>query len=112
DKMTNDSIPFARINILFARDFMQLLPVLDVTLYMPNKINHFFSLPNLQMIKGIKQKHDIDPLLFSPWTVVNTTDDPFYTSILENMHCENLMKTQILALRSKVLGNNKINSPE
>ncbi|CAG8732791.1 142_t:CDS:1 [Cetraspora pellucida] len=132
-KMTNDSTPFTEINILFARDFMQLLPVLDVALYMLNKINHFFSSPNLQTIKGVKRKHDIDPLLFGLQTVVNTTDrslwlnvkyviqlkfpmrqidDPFYASILENMCCENLTETQISALRSKVLGDNKINSPE
>ncbi|CAG8662930.1 22092_t:CDS:10, partial [Cetraspora pellucida] len=37
-KVTDDLVPFARINIMFVSDFMQLPLVLDSDLYMPDKI--------------------------------------------------------------------------
>lgn len=37
-KATDTSAPFAGLNILFCGDFMQLPPVLDTALYVPNKV--------------------------------------------------------------------------
>ncbi|CAG8467699.1 10788_t:CDS:10, partial [Scutellospora calospora] len=72
-KASDDSTPFAGINILFAGNFMQLLPVLDKALYMSEKITYF-----------------------SP-PVENETskNDPFYASILKNMHHSNITEIQL-----------------
>ncbi|CAG8744733.1 3719_t:CDS:2 [Dentiscutata erythropus] len=117
-KFNNDSTPFARINILFARDFIQSPPVLDKALYTPDKITCFTS-AEYSSSKSKKRKYNINLLLINSRTVTNTTgrslwlnvkhavqlnilmrqiDNPFYTNILENMYHSNLTETQIAAL--------------
>ncbi|CAG8602697.1 2590_t:CDS:2 [Cetraspora pellucida] len=50
-KATDTSAPFAGLNILFSGDFMQLPPVIDPALYVPNKITFLDSLDNLQLFE-------------------------------------------------------------
>ncbi|CAG8723033.1 13410_t:CDS:2 [Cetraspora pellucida] len=53
-KAIEDSTLFARLNILFVSNFMQLPSVLDSALYIPNKITLISSILNLQNYNLIK----------------------------------------------------------
>ncbi|CAG8715462.1 7039_t:CDS:10, partial [Cetraspora pellucida] len=136
-KTTDNSVPFAGLNILCVGDFMQLLVVLDTALYMLDNITQINSL-NSHYSNNIKpssistkKKSAIDPLSINYHSVTNTTeknlwlnvkhvvilkkpmhqlDDPFYASILERINEGNLTKFQKSALRSKILGDNTISS--
>ncbi|CAG8737683.1 5048_t:CDS:2, partial [Cetraspora pellucida] len=55
EETSNNSTLFARINILFASDFMQLPLVLDKALYMPEKITYSPPVEN-EPSKGTKRK--------------------------------------------------------
>ncbi|CAG8568521.1 6374_t:CDS:2, partial [Scutellospora calospora] len=107
-------------------DFIQLPPVLDPVLYIPDKITLLSSLYTIQptsniqdSLKSIKRKCNINSLSINTQSVTNTTrrslwlnakhvinlkkqmhqlDDPFYANILKSMYGRNLTEDQKLAL--------------
>ncbi|RHZ89046.1 hypothetical protein Glove_19g345 [Diversispora epigaea] len=78
-KGTDNLVLFARINILFAGNFMQLPPVLDLTLYIPDKINSLTVMNTAGRNLWLNVKHVI--CLKKPMRQIN---DPFFADILEN----------------------------
>lgn len=133
----DNTIPFAGLNILFAGDFMQLPPVQDPALYMPNKMTRITEMTEEQSFvattqqgqtQGTKRKQN-DPSCITSGTVVNAIGrelwlsvknviqlkkqmrqigDPFYASILENMRNGRLTQEQREALQTKIIGDDQI----
>ncbi|CAG8540090.1 4603_t:CDS:2, partial [Scutellospora calospora] len=110
-KTSDDSAPFARISILFAGDFMQLPPVLDKALYIPDTITCFSSLVENEPSKSINLWLNVNHAVQLK-TQMRQIDDPFYMNILKNMRHGNLTEIQLEALRSRILSNNLIDSRE
>jgi len=132
-KATDDSSPFAGLNILFVGDFMQLPPVLDPPLYTPSKVANFAVLSSPESRSGIKRKRQQKHVSISSNTVTNTTgrdlwlnvkhvillkkpmrqiDDPFYAGILDAFRKGRLTEDQKNALRSRILGDDRVKNPE
>ena len=131
-KAVDSDAPFAGLNVLFSGDFMQLSPVQDIPLYMPNKVTRVVN-PSDAEPKGFKRKRNSSSSSIGANTVVNAigrdlwlsvkhvvqlkkpmrqVDDPFYTSILENMRQGCLTNDQQDVLRSRILGDDRIDTDE
>ncbi|CAG8812666.1 22307_t:CDS:2, partial [Cetraspora pellucida] len=95
-KATDDLTPFAKLNILFVSDFIQLPSVLDLTLYVPNKITLISSILNSQcynqfenLSKYTKIKCNIDLSSINNQSVTNTTGRNLWLTV---KHVINLKK--------------------
>ncbi|CAG8552809.1 14739_t:CDS:2 [Cetraspora pellucida] len=132
-KATDNHIPFTGMNILFASDFIQLPPVLDPALYMPNKITHISSSPDSQSLKYTKQKHSIRPSSINSKSVTNAAgrslwldvkhmiflkkpmcqiEDLLFANILENIRNKDLTESHRSLIQSRILKDNQIIIPE
>lgn len=138
-KAVENDEPFAGMNILFAGDFMQLPPVRDPALYMPNKVvrvtsNSDSSLSSaLYRSNGRKRKRQNKPSPIGPSSVTSAIgrdlwlsvkhvvqlkqpmrqlDDPFYAEVLDSMRKGQLSEMQRQALRSRILGDDRIATQE
>jgi len=132
-KSVDHDLPFAGLNILFAGDFLQLPPVQDPALYVPSMISRLTaSVSDKSPSKNAKRKHNSTlsigdgsvkkvqgrELWLSVKHVVQLKqpmrqiDDLFYANILESMRHGKLSEDQRQALRSKILGDDRIANPE
>ncbi|CAG8675821.1 7287_t:CDS:2, partial [Scutellospora calospora] len=106
-KSSDISAPFARLNILFSDDFMQLLLVLDPALYMPSKVS------NINLSEEFKAANDIE--LNSNF---KKCKHALYKPLINNRSVMNAigrnlwLNHQREALRSRIINDNRIKNNE
>ncbi|CAG8662384.1 20176_t:CDS:2, partial [Cetraspora pellucida] len=92
-KSSNISTPFAKLNILFSDNFMQLPLVLNSALYMPSKVSNINLSKKFQAVNDIeldldfkKHKHALYKPLINNHSVMNAIERNLWLNIKNVIH--------------------------